>query len=271
MESVVGIFRDSQGAQKAAQALRRSGIPSERVNLLTPADREGSAALRVATSETEQPGMGKAIGGVVGGVAGATAGMGLGTAAATLLVPGIGPVAAVGLAAAALLGLGGAAGGAAAGGALENAMSDGLPKDEIYLYEEALRKGHSVVFALVDDARAAKAARRELDAAGAETIDAAREAWWVGLRDAEAAAYERDGKPFSSDEPTYRRGFEAALHPQRRQRTFEEARRDLARLFPGVSDEPAFRRGYERGLRHAKGIFRSFEEADTGEFAHLRR
>jgi hypothetical protein len=271
METVVGIFPDSQSAQKAAQTLRRSGIPSDRVNLLTPADREGSAALRVTTSETEQPGMGNAIGGVVGGVAGATAGMGLGAAAATLLVPGLGPVAAVGLAAAALLGLGGAAGGAAAGGALENAMSEGLPKDELYLYEEALRKGHSVVFALVDDAEAAKAARREIDAAGAETIDAARETWWVGLRDAEAAEYERDGKPFARDEPAYRRGFEAALHPQSRRKSFEEARRDLARLHPGVSDEPAFRRGYERGLDHANGIFRSFEEADTGEFAHYRR
>ena len=37
--------------------------------------------------------------------------------------------------------------GAVAGGALEDGLAHGLPKDELYLYEDALRKGHSVVFA----------------------------------------------------------------------------------------------------------------------------
>ncbi|MEP7132263.1 MAG: hypothetical protein ABI914_03810 [Acidobacteriota bacterium] len=271
MESIVGIFRDGRTAQAATESLRACGIPPDRINLLTPGDPEGSAQTRVSTSDTEQPGMGKALGGVVGGVAGATAGMGLGAAAASLLIPGIGPIAAVGLAAAALFGVGGAIGGVAAGGALENAMSHGVPKDELYLYEDALRKGHSVVFAFAEnDADAAKV-RERLAAAGAETLDAAENDWWTGLRSAEAADYEREGGHFDQDEHVYRRGFQAALHPERRGRNFEDARADLTSRHADVADHPAFRRGYERGSLHHRGSSQSFDESDTGEFAHRTR
>ncbi len=253
MENVVGIFLDRERAEKAAEDLRRK-IPSDRVNLLMPGSGDPNA---VETSETEQPGMGKAVGGVVGGVAGATAGMGLGAAAASLLVPGIGPVAAVGLAAAALLGVGGAIGGAVAGGALEDAMSHGLPKDELYLYEDALRKGHSVIFVLADGDGEAEFARAVLARDGAESLDAAKEEWWVGVRSAESAEYEKDGGHFSEDEPRYRRGFEAALHPERRGRSFEQASADLARCYGSDCEVPAFRRGYDRGSQHLQGLSQS--------------
>jgi hypothetical protein len=183
MKSVVGIFESGGLAREAAGRLASAGFTPDRINLLTPSSSEADIHSSAPTEETEQPGMGKAVGGVVGGVAGATAGMGLGAAAASLLLPGIGPVAAVGLAAAALFGAGGAVGGAAAGGALEDKMSQGLPKDELYLYEEALRRGHSVVFALARTDEEEDLARRTLSAAGAETLDAAREQWSVGLKD----------------------------------------------------------------------------------------
>ncbi|MEP6800341.1 MAG: hypothetical protein ABJC07_00280 [Acidobacteriota bacterium] len=270
MEAIVGIFRDWQSAQAAAESLRASGLPPDRINLVTPADPDGSARNRVSTSDTEQSGMGKALGGVVGGVAGATAGMGLGAAAASLLIPGIGPIAAVGLAAAALFGVGGAIGGVAAGGALENAMSHGLPKDELYLYENALRKGHSVVFAFADNDAQASAVRERLASAGAETMDAARDDWWTGLRSGEAADYEREGGHFEKDEKIYRRGFQAALHPERRGRTFEEAQAALAGSDADVAGHPAFRRGYERGTLHHRGLSQGSEEAVTGEYAHRK-
>ena len=271
MRSVVGIFHDRGSAVRAAGDLRAAGIPPDRVNVLAPGDAGNpAAAAAVPTAETEQPGLGKAIGGVVGGAAGAAAGMQLGAMAATFLVPGIGPVAAAGLAAAALLGAGGVVGGAVAGGALEKSMSKGLPKDELYLYEDALRKGHSVVFALADTDEEAASARRTLDADGAESIDAARETWWVGLRDAEAAHYEEDGGHFYLDEPLYRRGFEAALHPDRRGRSYEESRPDLSECFgPDCAADP-FVRGYERGQEHGRDVARSFEESPTGEYAQRR-
>jgi outer membrane lipoprotein SlyB len=256
MDNVVGVFRDRERARRAAEHLRQGRIPADRVNLLTP----GTDALEsIQSSDTEQPGMGKALGGVVGGTAGATAGMGLGAAAASLLIPGIGPVAAVGLAAAALFGVGGAIGGAAAGGKLEEKMSHGIPRDELYVYEDALRKGHSIVFVLADGEGEAEFARAVLAKEGAESLDAAREDWWVGLRDAEAAEYERDGGHFSADEEPFRRGFTAALHPERRGRSWDEIRGEIARREPAYCDLPAYRRGFERGCEHVRGLSQAWE------------
>jgi hypothetical protein len=219
----------------------RAGVSRESTSVLTPASSETEIHSRVATTETEGSGMGKALGGVVGGAAGA--------AAASLLIPGVGPVVATGVLAWALFGAGGAVGGAIAGGALEEKMSRGLPKDELYLYEDALRRGHSVVFALVEEDEADRT-RAALESEGAESLDAARESWWVGIRDAERADYERDGASFSDAEPAYRRGFEAAVRPRFRGRGYEEASNDLRDLHPEHFGLDDFRRGYERGLRH---------------------
>ena len=88
---------------------------------------------------------------------------------------------AIGLAAAALLGAAGAVGGAKAAGKLEEKTEEGLPKDEIYLYEDALAHGRSIVFVLADSTEQAQAARQALEQAGAESLDAAAESWWVGV------------------------------------------------------------------------------------------
>lgn len=252
MESVVGIFRSAADAKRAAESITRLGIPRERVSVLTPQSSEATVHTKVATSETEQPGMGKAVGGVVGGVFGATAGMGLGALAATALVPGFGAVAAAELLGAALLGVGGVAGGAAAGGALEEKLSRGLPKDELYLYENALRNGHSIVFALTENDETADRVRSALATGGAESLDAARESWWVGIRDAERADYESAGGDFDAAEPAYRRGFEAAMRPGFAGRTYDEASKDLRDLYPEYDGLDDFRRGFERGRAHRR-------------------
>lgn len=236
MKTAVGIFSSREDARRALEGLLKAGFSGDRVTLLAPGAPE-ERIHSVPTSETEQPGMGRAMGGVVGGVAGAATGMGLGAAVASLLVPGVGPVAAVGLLGAALLGAGGAVGGAAAGGALEDSLSKGLPKDEIYLYEDALRKGRSVVVALAEDEERAEAAREILAGGGAETLDAARDAWWTGLRAAEEEEYE--GPDFAGEETSYRRGFEAAAGGDTR---------------PEGETSAAFRRGFERGKVYREGF-----------------
>jgi hypothetical protein len=246
MEPIVGLFESAERARRAAETVARAGIPTERLSVLTPRSSEAEVHARVATSETEQPGMGKAVGGVVGGVFGATTGMGLGALAASLLVPGFGAVAAAELLGGTLLGAGGVAGGAAAGGALEQKLSRGLPKDELYLYEHALHNGKSLVFALVEAAEADRA-RAALAAEGATSLDAARETWWVGIRDTERAEYEREGRDFSTAESTYRKGFEAAMRPRFHGRDYERASGDLRDLYPQDFGHDDFRRGYERG------------------------
>ncbi|HEX4441178.1 MAG TPA: hypothetical protein VH854_13965 [Thermoanaerobaculia bacterium] len=207
----------------------------------------GEAALTdelVETDDAEQPGVGRAVGGVVGGTVGATAGLGLAATAASLLVPGIGPITAVGLAAAALFGTAGAVGGAAAGGALEEHSQHGLPHDELYLYRDALAHGKGVVFARPRTHDEAKRARAVLESAGAESLDAARHRWWIGLRDTEKAHY---GPDFDAHEHAYRTGYVAALHPRRASQPYDDALPALKSDHADVAGHPAFRRGYERG------------------------
>lgn len=253
MNSTVGIFKSRADAERAVERLRSMGLSDERLSLLTPGDSMEKADA-VATSETEQPGMGKAIGGVVGAALGAAGGMHLGAALASLLVPGVGPVFATGAIAAALFGAGGAAAGAAVGDNLEENMDDGLPRDELYLYEDALRRGRSVVIALAEDDAAQERAQSIMSEAGAESLDAAREDWWVGLRDAEELSYSAEGGDFKKDEPVYRRGFESALHPEARGKSYDEAADFISSCYGDICNEQSFRRGYERGSQHHKSL-----------------
>jgi hypothetical protein len=248
MNTVAGIFQTRDDALRAIENLRSLGLPDENLSLLSPGATDASQAeTDVPTSDTEQPGMGNALGGLVGGAMGAAGGMTLGAAAASLLVPGVGPIMAAGIVGAALFGAGGAAAGMAAGGALEGQIAEGLPHDELFVYEDALRQGRTVVIAQLEADGQIYDARAALDAAGAESVDAARESWWVGLRDAEEEDYTGQGHDFKTDETIYRRGFEAALHPQLRGASYAESAERLRERYGDDYEQEAFRRGYARG------------------------
>ena len=199
--------------------------------------------------------MGPAVGGVVGGVTGASGGL-LGAAVASVLVPGVGPVMAIGLAAAAILGVGGAVAGAAAGSALESTLSEGLPRDELFVYEDALRQGRTMLVVLLDQEAQRDLVRQVLAQAGAESLDAAREHWWVGLRDAEAESYNAQGGDFSRHEVLYRHGFEAALHVEASGKSYGEASEYLRARHSAIYREEAFRVGYVRGQAYQESLRR---------------
>lgn len=245
METVTGVFRFPEMARRAAGELRRLGFPEEQVSLLFPGSTEKEIH-SVPTSETEQPGMGSAIGGVVGAAVGMAGGFELGIAA-TALIPGVGPVIAVGIAGAALLGAGGLMAGADLGGRAETHSTEGIPSDEVFFYEDALRQGRSVLLAFVNDEKEKKSAQAAMEDAGAESLDAARESWWVGLRDAEQEHYRALGQNFELDQGPYRQGFEAALRPECRGKTVEEAADLLKWSYPATWDSNPFRHGFERG------------------------
>jgi hypothetical protein len=95
-------------------------------------------------------------------------------ARSSLLVPGVGTIFAIGLGAAALLGLGGAAAGAGVGEASELAADTGVPKDDVFFYRQLLKRGDSLVVASVDIEDQAAAVRAVFEQHGAEDIDAAR-------------------------------------------------------------------------------------------------
>src|SRR5262245_28426532 len=227
--------------------------------MLFPGEPPAEVEAEVPTEEAEQSGVGQAIGGVVGGAAGASAGV----LAASLLVPGVGAVTAVGLAAAALLGVAGAGGGAKAGGALEKTRH-GIPTDELYLDEDALAHGKGVVYAHPENDKQAIAARKTLEEAGAESLEAARDAWWVGIRDAEKAHYDALEGDFESCEEIYRQGLLAALQPEFRGKTFENALPQLRSRFGDAVDHTAFRAGYARGAERAQDRQSVLEPASRG-------
>jgi hypothetical protein len=253
METVAGIFDSRPVAERMVQELHSLGIPDDRIALLTPGMSEKQIEREVPTTDTEATGEGRAMGGAVGGAMGAAGGATLGLVAATLLVPGVGPVIAGGLLGAAVLGAGGTITGMAAGKALDEALAEGLPHDELYLYEDALRKGRSEVIAFAEDDESAERARRAFETARAESIDAAEENWWRELRAAEEAHYNSGGGDFHRDEVSYRRGFAAALDTKCRGRSYDEATPDLNKLFSD-NRENAFRLGYERGLGYYKSL-----------------
>lgn len=252
MQAVTGIFNSQPDAKRAVEKLRLAGVPTQNITLLTPGDHRHQPE-PVEVDAAEQPGIGKAIGAVVGAAGGITGGALL----AAAFVPGVGLVTAAGMLGAAILGAAGATVGASVAGSLENFTTEALPEDEIFVYEDALRKGRSVVIALAEDAAAAAPLRELLKSEGAEAIDAARHQWWIGLRSAEQEHYSSSGKNFANDEKFYRMGFEAAQHARMRCKEFDQVLgdmesqlEDLRKQYPGVEVADPFTRGYRRGREY---------------------
>ena len=254
MEAITGVFATRSAAELAVKETYKAGIPADKVTLLTPGsvDQVNREMQSIPTDSTEQPGMGKAVGALLGGSVGFTGGSLL-----MALVPGLGPITALGFLGAAVLGAAGATIGATAGDKAETSSALGLPEDEIFVYEDALRKGRSVVIALAEDEKAGTVVRELLENSGAETVDAAREQWWIGLRSAEESRYPKLGRSFSDDEKFFRLGFEAALHSRTRCMEFDQvasamsaALEDVQRQYPGEKVEEPFTLGYQRGREH---------------------
>ena len=254
MEAITGVFENREAAECALREVRNTGIPADKITLLVPGtvDQVEREVESVPTDATEQPGMGIAMGALFGGGVGLTGG-----AMLMALVPGLGPVTALGLLGAGILGAAGASVGGTVAGKIEKATYEGIPEDEIFLYEDALRKGRSVVVALADDVPSASVVRDALNKCGAESIDAAREQWWTGLRSAEKGHYITTGKNFDEGEKFYRLGFEAALHARTRCMEFDQVSaemdavlEDVKRRHPGEKVEEPFTRGYQRGREY---------------------
>jgi hypothetical protein len=248
MEAITGVFRSPADAQHAVDALLFHGIPADKITLLTP----GSNLEKLETVPVdagEQPGIGKAIGAVVGAAGALSTGF-----LVAAIIPGVGLVTAAGVLGAAILTAAGASVGAVAGSALENSGTKGLPEGEIFVYEDALRRGRTIVMALAGDPAEVPRLRELLKSEGAETVDAARQEWWLGLRSEEREHYTASGGDFSTDEKFYRLGFEAALHSRRRCQEFDQVSAEMAndieeleRQHPGAQVAEAYTRGYQRG------------------------
>jgi hypothetical protein len=114
-----------------------------------------------------------------------------------------------------------------------------------------------VLLALADDESAASRVREVFERSGAESVDAAREQWWTGLRSSEESRYAQSGRSFSEDEKFFRLGFQAAMHARTRCMEFDQvsaemdaALEDVQQKYPGKHVEQPFTRGYQRGREH---------------------
>jgi hypothetical protein len=250
MEAISGVFPSRADAEKAINELRSAGLPDNRIGLVTPGHDGEEIERGLPVADTEGPGTGRAMGAAVGGAMGAAGGATLGLAAASFIVPGIGPVIAFGMVGAALLGIVGATAGSAVGETIEHELVEGVPHEDVYLYEDALRHGHSVVIAYTETDEQSDKVEDVFDRSGAMDLDDLRENWWDELRDGERAHYHREDRDFDRDEESYRRGFLAAQHPKRRGRAYMDVEPDLKAAHQDTQLDSAFRAGYERGQAH---------------------
>lgn len=249
MQVVTGMFHFPADATRTADRLQEAGVAPERLHLVTPGSPRADLEATLPIEETEGPGVGTVLGGLVGGV--------LALILSPFFVSG-GPFPAIGrTGVTVIVVLGAVILGIVLGTRIERTATRGIPRDDLYLYEEALRRGRSILLAIADAPTEAATIRRELKAAGAEPLDAFGTDWWMGLREVEKAHYEGStGKPFGEAEPTYRHGYEVALHRRYRGRAYDEVAQELQMRHGDESRGNDFRRGYERG--HAYYASRSW-------------
>lgn len=240
MEVLTGIFHFPADATRTAERLRELGIPQERIRVLTSETSRADMGATLPVEETEGPGVGTVLGGLVGGV--------LALMLSPFFVAG-GPFAAIGrTGGTVIVVLGAAILGVIVGRIIERAATRGIPRDDLFLFEEALHRGRSVLVATTEAPTQSATIRRELKAGGAEPVDAFGTDWWNGLREGEQAHYEGvTRRAFAEAEPAYRRGYELALHRTYRGRPYEAAAQEIEARLVDRSRAEDFRRGYERG------------------------
>ena len=125
--TVVGVFADAGGAERALAGLREAGFAPQQVSVVA---RDAAAAHGAVGQGTAEAPVGAATGAVFGGLGGAVFGWLIGLA--TLAVPGVGPLVVAGALATSLAG---AAAGAVTGGLIGALVDAGVPREEAHGYE----------------------------------------------------------------------------------------------------------------------------------------
>jgi hypothetical protein len=112
-----------------------------------------------------------------------------------------------------------------------------------------------------DDSAQRDVARRIFEDAGAESVDAARERWNIGLSDAEDQHYHGEEGRAEGRSEAYQKGFEAALQSESYGRAYDAAEPYLQRHYGDVCREPDFRHGYEQGQHYGANIQEKWRQA----------
>ena len=157
METVIGVFSSRERAEEAVTELLAQRVPEESIVFLS-------------RSESEAKVVGKQLGASIGGFMGMATGASAGVAVATLLIPGIGPVFALGFGAAALLGLAGAGTGAAVGASISETNVKTTPDEkapeDVAFFRGVLKEGRSLIVVRAESTATATVACNILDRTG---------------------------------------------------------------------------------------------------------
>ena len=137
--TVVGVFTDRTQAERAIQTLENAGFADEQIGFIRRDG--GTVAGEPDTGTGSNIAAGAVSGGVLGGILGA---------AASLLIPGLGPAIAGGILAATL---GGVAIGAAAGGVIGALTNMGVSEEDARYYQGEFEAGRMLVTVRTPDPR----------------------------------------------------------------------------------------------------------------------
>ena len=132
-KNVVAVFDNHSKAEDAANIIKEKGLRDEDISIITKQSEEDTG-LKNEKAKNDDVDNGVLTGGVLGGLGGLALGAG------SLVVPGLGIIAAAGP-------IVGALGGAIAGGVVGGLIDLGIPEEESRRYENEIREGR-VVFSM---------------------------------------------------------------------------------------------------------------------------
>lgn len=185
-KTVVGLYENSDRAQRAIEDLVSAGFRREDISLTARSEEHGEIEGGIGHESEAGSGAatGAGIGAGIGGIGGLLVGLGL------LTIPGLGPIVAAGPLAAALAGAGV---GAVAGGLVGGLVGLGIPEEDASRYAEGVRQGGYLVIVNSPDADADRAADildRYDPIDVEERAGALGDAGWVGERASSATTTE---------------------------------------------------------------------------------
>jgi uncharacterized membrane protein len=131
LSTVIGVFNQTEAAEKAVKALREKGFTENEISIIAKEQGKAKKSDMEVGGEfgtNENIADGTAWGGALGGLAGILAGVG------ALAIPGIGPIVAAGP-------LAGALSGAVTGGIAGGLIDLGIPEERGREYEQKLKAG----------------------------------------------------------------------------------------------------------------------------------
>ena len=146
-KTLTGLYDSRAKAMETADELKAAGVADTDISMVAARDAGDRTASDGPTGNMTDTGVGQgaAVGGILGGGLGLAAGLG------ALVIPGIGPVLAVGWLIPAAIG---AAVGASGGGVVGALIGAGVNEEHAHVYAEGVRRGGSLITVRVDEDKA---------------------------------------------------------------------------------------------------------------------